>query len=151
MDSGSRAQRQWWISEVSTQPFSWLPQSNSPASTALHGETRSCSLRWWTLPSNYLWAWTLYSWLSGAGFACLYCAGVVSTVSYIVHCLKDSFWFWWIIDRCDAHWSNLDNSDAGRRAHQHTEALFEAVGKKSLWDDYGIISDILVCRSFILS
>ena len=55
--------------------------------------------------------------------------------------------FVWIFDRCDAHWSNLDNSDAGRRAHRHTEALFEAVRKKSLWDDYGIISDILVCHS----
>ena len=50
-------------------------------------------------------------------------------------------------DRCDAHWSDLDNSDAGCRAHRQTEALFEAVKKKSLWDDYGIISDILVCHS----
>jgi hypothetical protein len=53
--------------------------------------------------------------------------------------------------RCDAHWKDLDNGDAGRRAHQHTEALFEAVGKKSLWDDYGIISDIMVCVSVFLT
>jgi hypothetical protein len=52
--------------------------------------------------------------------------------------------------RCDAHWRDLDHGDAGRRAHQHTEALLEAVGNKSLWDDYGIISDIMVCVSFFL-
>ena len=46
--------------------------------------------------------------------------------------------------RCDAHWKDLDHGDAGRRAHRHTEALFDAVGKNSLWDDYGIISDIMV-------
>ena len=48
--------------------------------------------------------------------------------------------------RCDAHWKDLYHGDAGRRAHRHTEALFEAVGKKSLWDDYGIISNIMVCH-----
>ena len=58
---------------------------------------------------------------------------------------------WWIlilmpqVSRCDAHWKDLDHGDAGRWAHRHTEALFEAVGKNSLWDDYGIISDIMVC------
>ena len=61
---------------------------------------------------------------------------------------------WWIlilmpqVFRCNAHWKDLDHGDAGRRAHRHTEALFEAVGKNSLWDDYGIISDIMV-RFFI--
>jgi hypothetical protein len=68
------------------------------------------------------------------------------------HCSLVQGWFLILMDfnRCDAHWSNLDNSDAGRRAHRHTEALFEAVGIKSLWDDYGIISDILVCQSLFL-
>ena len=53
--------------------------------------------------------------------------------------------------RCDAHWKDLDHGDAGRRAHRHTEALFESVGKNSLWDDYGIISDIMVRVSFFLN
>ena len=56
-----------------------------------------------------------------------------------------------VLFRCDAHWRDLDHGDAGRRTHQHTEALFEAVGKKSLWDDYRIISDIMVCVSFFLT
>ena len=74
------------------------------------------------------------------------CKGGAHGRSYIVQSRRNTFWFWWIFDRCDAHWSDLDNGEAGRRALQHTEALFEAVGNKSLWDDYGIIADILVCR-----
>lgn len=45
--------------------------------------------------------------------------------------------------RCDARWDNLDLA-AGRRSHRLTEALFEALGTKALWDDYGIIDGIMV-------
>ncbi|KJA19664.1 hypothetical protein HYPSUDRAFT_69092 [Hypholoma sublateritium FD-334 SS-4] len=45
--------------------------------------------------------------------------------------------------RCDAHWDNLDNAQVGRCLHELTCALFAAVGKKALWDEYGIISDIM--------
>ncbi|KDR77955.1 hypothetical protein GALMADRAFT_94455 [Galerina marginata CBS 339.88] len=44
--------------------------------------------------------------------------------------------------RCDAAWNNLDGG-GGRRAHRLTEALFEALGTKALWDDYGIVDGIL--------
>ncbi|KAF8805362.1 hypothetical protein BYT27DRAFT_7243409 [Phlegmacium glaucopus] len=37
----------------------------------------------------------------------------------------------------------LDAKDTGRRAHQHTEAVFEALRTKEMWDDYGIIDDIM--------
>ena len=45
----------------------------------------------------------------------------------------------------------MDNSDAGCHSHELTEVLLKAVGKKSLWDDYGIMSDIMVCGFFLLS
>jgi hypothetical protein len=80
------------------------------------------------------------------------CRGGAHGKSQIVQSIRNTILFWWIFDRCDAHWSDLDSSEAGRRALKHTEALLEAVGEKSLWDDYGIISDILVCRlSFYLN
>ncbi|KAF8801773.1 hypothetical protein BYT27DRAFT_7226673 [Phlegmacium glaucopus] len=45
--------------------------------------------------------------------------------------------------RCDAKWDNLDDNIAGRCSHRLTCSLIEALDKKTLWDDYGIISDIM--------
>ena len=47
--------------------------------------------------------------------------------------------------RCDAKWDNLDDNIAGRRSHKLTCSLVAALDKNSLWDDYSIISDIMVC------
>ncbi|KAG6835315.1 hypothetical protein H0H93_002803, partial [Arthromyces matolae] len=44
--------------------------------------------------------------------------------------------------RCTATFDNLDGP-GGRRSHEHTLALFDALGKRSLWDDYGIVADIM--------
>ncbi|KAG6822806.1 hypothetical protein H0H92_012505, partial [Tricholoma furcatifolium] len=44
--------------------------------------------------------------------------------------------------RCTARFDDLDGP-GGRRSHEHTLALFDILGKRSLWDDYGIVSDIL--------
>jgi hypothetical protein len=51
--------------------------------------------------------------------------------------------------RCDAKWDNLDDNIAGRRSHKLTCSLVAALDKKSLWDDYGIVSDIMVCYSWL--
>jgi Plavaka transposase len=48
--------------------------------------------------------------------------------------------------RCDAKWDNLDDNIAGRRSHKLTCSLVAALDKNSLWDDYGIVSDIMVCN-----
>ena len=52
--------------------------------------------------------------------------------------------------RCDAQWDNLDAKDTGQWAHRHTEAVFEALGSKEMWDDYGIINDIMVSSHHML-
>ncbi|KAF8873949.1 hypothetical protein BD779DRAFT_1613631 [Infundibulicybe gibba] len=46
---------------------------------------------------------------------------------------------------CACCTSPSDNLDApsGRRSHEHTHALFEACSLQELWDNYGIIGDIL--------
>ncbi|KAH9946685.1 hypothetical protein B0H21DRAFT_808643 [Amylocystis lapponica] len=43
---------------------------------------------------------------------------------------------------CDAHYSNLA-PNADRRTRVLTEALIDAMELKSLWDDYGIVGDIV--------
>jgi hypothetical protein len=51
--------------------------------------------------------------------------------------------------RCDAKWDNLDDNIAGWHSHKLTCTLVAALDKKSLWDDYGIVSDIMVCQSYL--
>ncbi|KAJ7434405.1 hypothetical protein FB451DRAFT_1467623 [Mycena latifolia] len=44
--------------------------------------------------------------------------------------------------RCTASNKDLDGP-SGRRSQRHTEALFDAFDHKTLWDDYGVIPDVL--------
>ncbi|KAJ7697723.1 hypothetical protein B0H17DRAFT_1197375 [Mycena rosella] len=44
--------------------------------------------------------------------------------------------------RCTASNKDLDGP-SGRRSQPHTEALFDVFDHKTLWDDYGVIPDIL--------
>ncbi|KAI0740248.1 hypothetical protein C8Q76DRAFT_765250 [Earliella scabrosa] len=44
--------------------------------------------------------------------------------------------------QCDASRVNLDG-DADRRSHEVTEHLLDSMGLKDLWDDYGIVGDLL--------
>ncbi|KAJ7683440.1 hypothetical protein B0H17DRAFT_1160912 [Mycena rosella] len=44
--------------------------------------------------------------------------------------------------RCDASNKDLDG-EGGRRSHDHTDALFEAFDHKTMWDDYGVIPDVI--------
>lgn len=46
--------------------------------------------------------------------------------------------------RCMARPEFLDNPEAGRRTHELTDALIEAKAPSTLWDNYGIRSDIVV-------
>ena len=69
----------------------------------------------------------------------MYCAGMVSQV-LLIFGLNRHFSD---LLRCDARWDNLDHA-AGCRFHRLTEALFEVMGTKALWDDYGIIDGVMV-------
>lgn len=48
--------------------------------------------------------------------------------------------------RCTASNKDLDGP-GGRRSQRHTEALFEAFDHKTLWDDYGVIPEVLARNS----
>ncbi|KAF7350320.1 hypothetical protein MVEN_01336500 [Mycena venus] len=43
---------------------------------------------------------------------------------------------------CTASNKDLDG-EGGRRSHAHTDALFDAFDHKTMWDDYGVIPDVL--------
>jgi hypothetical protein len=50
-----------------------------------------------------------------------------------------------IRNRCTARPEDLDG-EGGRRSHEHTDALLDLLDLKMLWDDYGIVGDIIVSR-----
>ncbi|KAJ7687491.1 hypothetical protein B0H17DRAFT_1203554 [Mycena rosella] len=44
--------------------------------------------------------------------------------------------------RCDASSKDLDR-EGGHRSHAHTDALFDVFDHKTMWDDYGVIPDVI--------
>jgi hypothetical protein len=47
------------------------------------------------------------------------------------------------IARCTAPADNLD-AESGRRSHTHTDALLEQYGLRMLWNDYGVVGEVIV-------
>jgi len=68
-------------------------------------------------------------------------------VSFVSRFLMFEFILSMPIFRCDADDADLDGP-GGSRSHKHTLALMEVLGKKELWDQYGIVSDIMVCNTY---
>jgi hypothetical protein len=61
---------------------------------------------------------------------------------------KFSFYFSFLImnciTRCTASAKNLDGGDATRRCREHTDLLVEELELGILWDEYGLVGDIVV-------
>lgn len=49
--------------------------------------------------------------------------------------------------RCTTGKNNLENP-GGRRSNEHTELLVRALELGELWEDYGLVGDIIVCSFF---
>jgi hypothetical protein len=47
------------------------------------------------------------------------------------------------VGRCTAPADNLD-AESGRRSHIHTDALIEQYSHRMLWEDYGIVGEVIV-------
>ena len=47
--------------------------------------------------------------------------------------------------RCTADQKDLDG-EAGLQSHEHTQLLMETLDCKTLWDEYGIVGDVLVSK-----
>jgi hypothetical protein len=52
---------------------------------------------------------------------------------------------------CTAHPKQLDTDEnAGRRSHEHTNQLLQTFDPGTLWDDYGVVAEIIVsCLHFL--
>lgn len=48
--------------------------------------------------------------------------------------------------RCTAHRDCLDGS-AGQRSHAHTRLLMKSLDYKTLWEEYGVVGDVMVRTS----
>jgi hypothetical protein len=53
--------------------------------------------------------------------------------------------------RCTAPANNLDSGQHVRRSQAHTELLVEEFELGMLWDEYGLVGDIVVCILLHLS
>ena len=53
-----------------------------------------------------------------------------------------------ILDRCTAPANDLDSGQFVRRSQPHTELLVEEFELGTLWDEYGLVGDIIVCIHF---
>lgn len=51
--------------------------------------------------------------------------------------------------RCDARNKELDAPGANRRSRNITEMLVNDFALGDLWDNYGIVGDIIVCRAIL--
>jgi hypothetical protein len=49
----------------------------------------------------------------------------------------------YVTPRCTAKPENLDG-EAGLRSHEHTAALADEFSLKMLWEDYGVVGDMIV-------
>jgi hypothetical protein len=50
-----------------------------------------------------------------------------------------------IFSSCTALSDDLDSPIAGRRSHEHTATAMELASLDHLWDNYGIVGDLVVC------
>jgi hypothetical protein len=51
--------------------------------------------------------------------------------------------------RCTAPANGLDDEKCGRRSRDHTDVLVETFELGVLWDEYGLVGDVIVSISFL--
>lgn len=83
----------------------------------------------------------IYSWLTRTSSPCLYCTKLVSKV---VSCTSSSTSLLTYLSRCTAPADGLDDEKCGRHFHEHTDLLVEEFELGALWDEYGIVGDVVV-------
>lgn len=68
-------------------------------------------------------------------------AGVRGRYLFVLNCSANTKFY----NRCTALPTDIDGL-RGRRTRAFTDVLLETLDSKTLWDEYGIDDDILVCR-----
>ena len=73
---------------------------------------------------------------------------VSNITTFTITFIKFSFYF---SDRCQGHRNDLDGELSQMpRSRELTERLVEDSLVKTLWDDYGIVADTVVCIKYFL-
>ena len=109
--------------------------------------SRSGTMFWWPFSVCDLWAGSIYCRLPWTGSSHLHHAGVVPKVhicSIYCPCVSQL-----LLSRCTANQTDLDGK-GGRRSCDHTELLVNTFELGTLWDEYGLVSDIIVCIPFFI-
>ena len=131
-----------WLSQIPPPVVPFLPCQNSQASQVWNDNTQGRTLSQWPLQACHLWAWTLHCRLSQTSPSGLHHTRLVCKVSSL------SFYFSFLImnciTRCMASAKNLDGGDATCRCREHTDFLVEELELGILWDEYGLVGDIIV-------
>src|SRR6266566_5373594 len=96
----------------------------------------------WTFSLCHLWSWFVHCRLPRTSIACRRCSGLVSKVSIryvsiLVHHIIET------VARCTAPPDSLD-VESSRCSHTHTDALLKQYGLRMLWNDYGIVGEVIV-------
>ena len=110
-------------------------------SQARHDNCWGCSLCRWPLPLSCLQAWSVYWWLSwtdgtGRGGSKLH-----PFCSYVAYELSS---------RCTAPAEDLDSSRYPSHSKEHTELISAEFELGQLWDEYGLVGDIVVSMHTII-
>jgi len=142
--SNQETSREGSIPKILPTIISRLPRSYFCTPQGRNDNPRGCKMSRWTLPSCYIWYWTVYSRLSRTSLVGGYRSGLVPKVCP-----------WSLLSgsaannhqpglRCDANPNDLDAENARRRSHQKTEFLITSFDPGVLWDDFGVRSDVVV-------
>ena len=140
-----------WVCRLSSVPLAviscvignyiFFPQTRND-------NTRGCVMPGRPLLSHYMGIWTLYCRLPWTGAPFLYCAGLVCKVCHSLSILFPiTNVILMFLQRCRAPSGQLDNDEGGydRRSKAHTDYLCTRCEMSLLYENYGIIGDIIVC------
>jgi hypothetical protein len=68
-----------------------------------------------------------------------WCAKYVQSSILFLRCILK------FLSRCTAPANNLDDGRYGRRSRDHTDMLVQELELGVLWDEYGLVGDVVVC------
>jgi hypothetical protein len=116
---------------------------NACVSQTWHDNTGGCSFSRWSFQKGYLRAWPIYCRLSRTGTAGLHRARLVPKVRVTAtHKIRGTLTN--KLFRCTAPAADLDSKRHVRRSQAHTELVVEAFELGVLWDEYGLVGDVVV-------
>ena len=131
-----------WISPISSEAFSFLFVIHSRVTPLWRDHSGGLSVSWWLLSSSHMGDWPISWRLSRTSTTELYCTRLVCPVRVDSLCC---YFFNMIHYSCQGHKEDLDGMLSElQRTRYLTESLVAKYRAGTLWDKFGIVSDIVV-------